>query len=495
MPKKRKVKRARDAAGHFVKRKKARRAKPAKRHKAAGRKRAVVRVKRALGRKRSNGRFVKRGKHRVRGYRRKVAGRSRKKLVRAHMSYENPVKRKRRSARRSQEETVTMSENPRRRRRRRTGKARRRHHSVAENPRKRSKKRRSPARRRARRRASVTASVPAVIRRRRKSGRKARTTRSPGTIKVVIAGLGRRGGSRSRKRRASPSRKRKHARKRRKSHRRSYSGGYTPRSHQLAAASMESGLFENPLGGYTLENPLSGGELALAGLTGAIGFVVGDMLDRYLAVRQYAPATVPTGATALAPAQAVATAPSMMRILAQAALAAAPLAGAYYTHRPMAKAALQGLGLGVLFRLGGQLINQFIVTKYIAPGTGTVGTFVGPLYQDETQAGTAAAASNLAGLPLGLGAPPAPQRQQPRALGAPRVLARPSIPYKGDPGPRAVAAAPAGVGNCSQNPDCDDTNMDGSPKSAPIAPYQGSGSNSSSSPALNGVPAEWFPDT
>jgi membrane associated rhomboid family serine protease len=521
---KRKVKRARDAAGHFVKknprkkRKSAHRRKPATRRKVAhrrkARRRGVVRVKRALGRKCSSGRFTRRPRHRTRGYLRKVPGRRRKRLVRSHLSYESssPAKKKRR-ARRAREEETVMSENPRRRRRRRSGKARRRHHRhAAENPR----KRRRRGRRRARRRASVTATVPAVVRRRRRGrGRKARgTTRSPGTIKVVIAGLGRRGGSR--KRRAS-SRKRKHAHKRRKGHARRRRHGYTPRSHQLPMSVGEAGFFENPLGGYTLENPMSGGELAFAALTGAVGFVVGDFLDRYLAVQQYVPATTTTGQTALTPDVAVATAPRMMRILAQAALAAAPLAGAYWVHKPMAKAALQGLGLGVLFRLGGQLINQFVIQKMVV--NAAAGTFLGngqQYYQDEVHAGTAAASSHLSGAPFGLGAAPKPQQQQQpqRALGAPRVVQRPSIPYK-DPGPRAVAAPPqrAGVGNCLDNPECNPCNMDssqtpGQPANPP-PPSNGSSSSSpgqpanppppsngssSSSPVLSGVPSDWFPD-
>ena len=265
----------------------------------------------------------------------------------------------------------------------------------------------------------------------------------------------------------------------------------------------EPGFFENPLGGYTLENPLSGGELALAALTGAVGFVVGDFLDRYLAVRQYSPATTTTGTTPLTPNVAVSTAPSMMRILAQAALAAAPLAGAYFVHRPMGKAALQGLGLGVLFRLGGQLINQFVIDKMVT--SAAAGTFLGngaQYYQDLTQAGTAATSSGLAGAPLGLGSAPRqqpPQQQQPRALGAPRVVNRPSIPYK-DPGPRAVAAPPAqqpGVGNCMQDPNCDCTNMDGTTTPPPPSTGNGSSSNGSSSGnsmSLGAAPMEWFPD-
>jgi hypothetical protein len=436
--------RARDARGHFIKKKTKRTAarNPVKRKRAkrsGSKRRGVTRIKRALGRKKSNGRFTRRGKHRVRGYRRKVAGRSRKTLVRAHSSYEAaPKKRKKR---RSAKEEV-MKENPRRRRRR-SGKARRRHNPVMENPRKRKHKRRS-TRRRARR-STTTAVMPAIVRRRtRKGGRRT----SPAAVKVVVirglSGGGRRKKRRStsRRRKSSHGRKRKHAKRR--THRRRE--GYTSKSHQLAMASTyEGGFFENPLGGYALENPLSGGELALAAGTAAVGYILTDFLDRYLALKQYSPATVPTGAagySATAPS-AVNTVPGMLRIAAQAGIAAAAFAGAHFVEKPMGRAALQGAGLGALTHLLGQLFNHYVMAKITVSATAG-GMIAGwqPMYQQEIQADTAATASGLAGVGfLGLGAPA--QR--------PRVLQRPnqSIPYR-EVGPRAVAAPPpAGVGNCA----------------------------------------------
>jgi hypothetical protein len=434
--------RARDARGHFIKKKRTAARNPVKRKRAkragskrVAKRRGVTRIKRALGRKRSNGRFTRRGKHRVRGYRRKVAGRSKKTLVRAHSSYEAaPKKRKRR---RSAAKEEVMKENPRRRRRRRSGKARRRHNPVMENPRKRKHKRRSP-RRRARRRSTTTAVMPAVVRRRtRKGGRRT----SPAAVKVVvIRGLS---GGRRKKRRSSSKRrrgahKRKHAHKRR-SHRR----GYTPASHQLVAAS-EAGFFENPLGGYALENPLSGGELALAAGTAAVGYILTDFLDRYLANAQYAPATLPAGATAFSTAaggQISNTVPGMTRIFAQAGIAAAAFAGAHFVEKPMGRAALQGAGLGALTHLLGQLFNHYVMANFVVSSSAP--TTWQALYAAEIQSDTAATNSNLNTLGgfLGLGAPPA----------RPRVLQRPnaSIPYR-EVGPRAVAAPPAstGVGNC-----------------------------------------------
>jgi hypothetical protein len=438
--------RARDARGHFIKKKRTAARNPVKRKRAkrsgskrVAKRRGVTRIKRALGRKRSNGRFTRRGKHRVRGYRRKVAGRSKKTLVRAHSSYEAAPRKKKR--RRSAKEEV-MKENPRRRRHRRSGKARRRHNPVMENPRKRKHKRRSP-RRRARRRSTTTAVMPAVVRRRtRKGGRRT----SPAAVKVVvIRGLS--GGGRRKKRRSS-SKRRKGVHRRKGAHRRthkrrSHRRGYTPASHQLVAAS-EAGFFENPLGGYALENPLSGGELALAAGTAAVGYILTDFLDRYLAVKQYLPTTAVAGAagySTTAPSP-VNTVPGMLRIAAQAGLAAAAFAGAHFVEKPMGRAALQGAGLGALTHLLGQLFNHYVMAKIIP--TATAGGMIAgwqPMYQQEIQADTAATASGLAGVGfLGLGAPAA----------RPRVLQRPnaSIPYR-EVGPRAVAAPPpAGVGNC-----------------------------------------------
>lgn len=449
-----KKRRARDARGHFVKRKKARK-NPVKRRKTrrAAKRRGVTRIKRALGRKKSSGRFTRRAKHRVRGYKRKVRGRRRKKLVRSHLSYERAPRKRRRS--RAREEEMSMAaENPRRRRRRSPKRRHARRRAAAENPRprKRRRARRHAAenptkRRRGRRRAkrrTATAVMPAIVRRRtRKGGRRT----SPATVKVVIAGLGR-GGSRSKKRRSSSKRRRGHGRKR--SHARKRRKGYTRRTHQLGQGDpqlrmfQEPGFFENPLGGNFMENPLSGGELALAALTGTIGYALADFLDRYLAVRQYIPATVVAGTTPLATtSQAIDTKPSLMRIFAQAAFAAAPLAGAYFVHKPMARAALQGAGLGALVHLGGQLVNHYLMAKLgSSAAPATFMATVNSLYQQENQSDTAATASGLAGLTLGLGSP---------TRG--RIVSRVRIP---DAGPRALAAAP-GVGNCMTSPGCEDT--------------------------------------
>jgi hypothetical protein len=490
MPKKKSgSKRKRDKRGHFISkaRKAARRGasanprkRTAKKRTAKKRKSGTVRIKRALGRKKTSGRFTRRAKHRVRGYRRKVKGRSAKRLVRSHLSYENPIKRKRRRTRRATEATMAQA-NPRRRKRR--APKRRRAAAVMENPRPRKRRRAAaprkrrraaaayapnPVKKRRRARRSVTAAVPAIIRR-RSSKRGGRSTRAPGRIVVQIAGLGRRPAKRrSSAKRKSSSKRRKGASKRKSAKRKSK---YTRKSHQLGMGGpdltgLSGGFFENPMGGNFLENPLSGGELALAALTGTIGYALTDLLDRYLAVKAYAggPSTATNTAGAIngvviQPSAAVRTKPGITRILAQAAAAAVPLGLAYWVREPMGRAALQGAGIGALMHLGGQLVNHWVMTWL-----GTKSTMIKPLYQMEVQADSFAdvydgkqpvgyVSGQLAGLtspraPNSLGAPP-------KGLGRPNVLRRPvqpSIPFS-NPGPFAVAGVANTIGATDVNGD------------------------------------------
>ncbi len=121
---------------------------------------------------------------------------------------------------------------------------------------------------------------------------------------------------------------------------------------------------ENPLGfgigEYALENPLSGGELALAFVAGSVGYLLSDVLDRYLATSSEA-----AQQAKISNADAVNTPPGIMRVLAQAGVAALPLIGAYFVRSPMARASLQGAGLGSLFHLGGQLFKSYMIPKLL----------------------------------------------------------------------------------------------------------------------------------
>jgi hypothetical protein len=440
MKRKRKANRKRDAKGHFIKKKsrtKRRRnpvakANPRRRRakrRVAKRKSGVVRVKRGLGRKRKSGRFVKRSRHRVRGFKRKVPGKRRKKLVRSHLSYEaapNPRRRRRKRRVAAEEET------PMKRRRRRARKnpaaprRRRRRAAVRENPVRRRRRRRAAAEapvRRRRRRRSVARANP---RRRaaRKPARKRCRTRSKRCVYVP-----------ARRRRA----------KRRTSARRRSAPRRTPRSHRLGAGTyLQAGPEYIGSGEYAMENPLSGGELGLAFLTGTVGYVLTDMLDRWLAVKELAgnPSASPavaatalaTNGTAMSPSMAALTKPGIWRVLAQAGAAAVPLAGAYWIKEPLGRAALQGAGLGALIHLGSSLLTHFVIAKWAggsAPTAGSLQQSVSTWYGAELQADNASdlattgtngtlinAAGTVAGPPRGLAARPG---VTPRALGAPKA--------------------------------------------------------------------------
>lgn len=184
---------------------------------------------------------------------------------------------------------------------------------------------------------------------------------------------------------------------------------------------------------YTMENPLGGGELVVSAIFGGLGYVAGDMLDRYLATRagnasttSASGATVTTtpgaaGSGTLSNAAAIASAPGMMRILAQAGLAAAFTAPAHWVRSPMGRAALQGAGLGVGVRLAGQLIEYYVIQKFFGADSSGNTTAFGSRYFPTEIAATAtaaqvAASSSASGmLPVGFGLP---FRALPRGIGA-----------------------------------------------------------------------------
>ncbi len=386
--------------------------KRAKRRRARAREEVVVyenpRKTHRRGKKRKGVRGRRR--HTVRGHyrkpiRRRKATRSGKRRVhvKQHMSWEEQQKKNARA------------------RRRRRASAR----ETVANPRK---------KRRAARRGASRASVPAVIRRRSRG----RTRAMPGVIRIQIAGLSKRSSKRrgASKRRSSSKRRsagKRHAGKRR-SHsrakkRRSGTVRRTPLSHRLPPASE---FFANPRYGmmpygqesneYALENPLSGGELALAFVTGGIGFAVTDLLDRYIA-------TAATPAAGTVPnIVAIDAAPGITRILAQAGLTALPFIGAYFVKKPMGRAALQGFGLGAGIHLVGQLIKSYVMAKALANNATGQRLYAEAIAANEAQAAGAtgytgatgaaalaayqalAPAAGVSGLPFGLGATMGPQR-------------------------------------------------------------------------------------
>ena len=222
-----------------------------------------------------------------------------------------------------------------------------------------------------------------------------------------------------------------------------------------------------------LENPLSGGELLLAGITATVGYALTDFLDRWLAAKELTSGgtAVMSGQAGLTPGMASLSKPGIWRILAQAGAAAVPFLGAYYVHEPKGRAALQGAGLGALIHLGGQLVQHFVIAKLVAgsaPAAGGMMATVNGWYTPELiadnasdmattgTAGTLIAASTGVAATGSIGLAPrgAPRAHMvPRALGAPAPSAAPAqgVGACGDAsGPAAAAAAAwaAGGGDC-----------------------------------------------
>jgi hypothetical protein len=138
---------------------------------------------------------------------------------------------------------------------------------------------------------------------------------------------------------------------RKRSSRRRRGSRRTPGHHRLTAE-------------YALENPLSGGELALAFLTGGIGWAATDFLARFLSTTagttgQAASAVTTTNSANIAVSNDVVTDafPSMGNIAAQVGMTAVPGIAAYFVHSPMGRASLQGLMLGAGMHLFGDLFK------------------------------------------------------------------------------------------------------------------------------------------
>jgi hypothetical protein len=397
---------------------------------AAMRKPAPRKISKRLKRA-ASGEFKARRRHKVRPYTRKTkSGRSTR--VKTHMSYEevaapNPRRRPRRRARAREEVVQEMyTANPRKRKAKKRKAARR-----APKRRRAAKRRRNPTRR------SRSASIPAKTRRRVRG----RTVTRPASVRIVLTD--KRGSRRSSKRRSTKrSYKKKGRGKKRKGSRR---GSSRPRLPPASA------MMENPLGyggfgmeEYALENPLTGGELALAFVSGGLGFVAGSMLDRYIATRAgntgVAGVTPGAGGT-LSNGAAIAAAPGIMRILAQAALGAVFILPAHFVQQPMGRAALQGASLGVGVRLAGQLLESYVIQKFFGLASdGVTPTAFGARYYpieiaSTTLAATLAAAAaatppttpagtlpvGTAGIPrraLPFGTRPVQQRVQTRGVGA-----------------------------------------------------------------------------
>jgi len=121
--------------------------------------------------------------------------------------------------------------------------------------------------------------------------------------------------------------------------------------------------------GYAMENPLTGVELFVGGLTGLLGFGVADVLDRYLATHALTagtnasvggyPSLIDTPPTSgvysgLFNATAIIAPMGLLRWGVGLGLTAVPLIAAHWIKAPTGRSALQFFGFGVGFRVVGK---------------------------------------------------------------------------------------------------------------------------------------------
>jgi hypothetical protein len=136
---------------------------------------------------------------------------------------------------------------------------------------------------------------------------------------------------------------------------------------------------ENPLGmeSYAFENPMGGGELALAVGLGVAGYTLADIVSRYMATRGQPTANYATLTQA---------APGMGNLLVQVGVGAGLLFAGTKMNGAFSRAAVQGMGFGVFLHAAQQVLTHWVVVPLINK------TSYGPqLYGDVTAADAAAA--------------------------------------------------------------------------------------------------------
>lgn len=280
----------------------------------------------------------------------------------------------------------TAKEAPRRRRRsrkkasRKSPRRRRRVRAtatVAAPKRRRRRRAKKTQARRRRRRVRATATVAAPRRRRRRRSRvMAWRGDSAGHAKAARKGHRRRKARRAGRRRTHRRRRARETvmeaprRRRRRRHARA-SAPYVAsrRRRRRHGRRMRSGVMMASGG-----SGMGIAELGVAVITGGLGFVLADGVDRFLAT--YNPSSTsarPTdkftsdGAGTLANTLNVASRPSLIRIGAGGAMVALPAFGAYASRRsPMARAAFEGATLGAGISLFKSLWNN-VVMPLLAP--------------------------------------------------------------------------------------------------------------------------------
>jgi hypothetical protein len=221
----------------------------------------------------------------------------------------------------------------------------------------------------------------------KKGKRKATVATVPGTRRVKVGGHSRQVPSNIRITIGAPVHARKAAKR--------------PAKRKGAREDLVLESMSNPISEeYALENPMTGGEMFLAAVTGGLGILAASGLDRYLATRDQTPAQ---GQPALTPAEQVASPPGILRVLAQGGIAAAAFVGAYFVPQPMGRAALQGAGLGAFSHLVGQAFMTYLVPRFFKSNDTARKMFPAEIAVYERLNPPQATTTGQQGLPMGVG--------------------------------------------------------------------------------------------
>lgn len=118
-------------------------------------------------------------------------------------------------------------------------------------------------------------------------------------------------------------------------------------------------------------------ELVLAVLSGGVGFVAADAIDRLLATYNPGGSTPPadkftsTGSGTLANTLNIAARPNWKRLAAGAGVTAVPAIGSMFIDSPMAKSALEGMTIGAGISFFKTLWNNLLMPMFIGQDTST----------------------------------------------------------------------------------------------------------------------------
>lgn len=169
--------------------------------------------------------------------------------------------------------------------------------------------------------------------------------------------------------------------------------GYTRNGVRVSSYLREEDMLLNPIGGAGfMDNPISGGEIATVFVTAGAGWIVTDMISRYLETNA-ANYAAPANTTVLPNAVGILGMPSWTNILVQAGISVVGLGLGGYLGRNgdggYGVAALNGLGVGAGLHLIGQLFNALMArwagSSSSAQGTNPSG-FLSRIYAPEIAA-------------------------------------------------------------------------------------------------------------